>query len=176
MAMFEKLIRFYGKHADIMQKYCKDKGGDQEVKFTVSNNSGEMKDIYIFENRVHIYLVGGMLGILKQRQSDVDRSTSTYSSIMPEILSKQRENLIRMYHHMILSESDGLDADAKIKKAFTVKKTDEECDEEQKRLESYVRGGLEIIDEIFSDCKTYEDVCNAMFELKNILTLENLSE
>ena len=114
-----------------------------------------------------------MLGILKNRQADVDKSTPTYSSIMPEILDKQRANLERMYHHMILAEESGLDADARIKKAFSVKKTDEECDEEQKRLENYVRGGLEIIDEIFGNCKTYEDVCNGMFELRDLL---NLSE
>lgn len=171
--MFKKLIRFYGKHADIMQKYCKDKGGEQEVKFSVSNNSGETKDIYIFENRVHIYLVGGMLGIIKNRQADIDKSTSTYSSIMPEILDKQRTNLERMYHHMVLAEDSGLDADARIKKAFSLQKTDEECDEEQKRLENYVRGGLEIIDEIFRNAQTYEDVCNGIFELRDLLNLDD---
>lgn len=176
MAMFKKLIRFYGKHADIMQKYCKDKGGEQEVPFIVSNNSGEQKNVYIFDNRVHIYMVGGMLGIIKQRYAEVDRSTPTYSSIMPEMLEKQRPNLERMYHHMILTENNLLGADAKIKAAFSVKKTDEEWDEEQKRLENYVRGGLEIIDEIFSKCKTYEDICNSMFELRDLLDLNELQE
>ena len=37
-AMFKKPIRFYGKHAAIMQKYCKDKGGDQQILFSISNN------------------------------------------------------------------------------------------------------------------------------------------
>lgn len=176
MAMFEKLIRFYGKHAYIMQKYCKDKGGEQEVPFIVSNNSGEEKNIYIFDNRVHIYLVGGMLGIIKQRTAEVDHSVQTYSSVMPEILGKQRANLMRMYHHMVLTENNLLGADAKIKEAFSVKKTDEEWEEQQKKLENYVRGGLEIIDEIFGKCKTYEDVCNAMFDLRDLLDLAELPE
>lgn len=176
MAMFKKLVRMYGKHADIMQKYCKDKGGDQDVSFIVSNNSGEQKNIYIFDNRVHIYMVGGMLGIIKNRQADVDKSTPTYSSIMPEMLEKQRSNLERMYHHMVLAENNLLTADAKIKEAFSVKKTDEQWDEEQKKLENYVRGGLEIIDEIFGKCKTYEDVCNAMFDLRDLLELTELPE
>ena len=171
MAMFKKLIRFYGKHADIMQKYCKDKGGEQDVSFIVSNNGGEQKNIYIFENRINIYLVGGMLGIIKQKKADVDKSTSTYSSIMPEMLEKQRANLERMYHHMVLTESNALSPDAKIKDAFSVNKTDQQWDEEQKKLEDYVRGGLEIIDGIFGQCKTYEDVCNAMFELKDLVNL-----
>lgn len=174
MAMFKKLIRFYGKHADIMQKYCKDKGGEQDVSFIVSNNSGDEKNIYIFDNRVHIYMVGGMLGIIKQRKADVDKSTPTYSSIMPEMLEKQRQNLERMYQHMILTDNNLLGVDAKIKDAFSVKKTDEQWDAEQKRLEDYVRGGLEIIEEIFGKCKTYEDVCNAMFELNDLIDFSEL--
>lgn len=173
MAMFKKLIRFYGKHADIMQKYCKDKGGEQDISFVVSNNSGEERNIYIFDNRIHIYLVGGMLGIIQGRKADIDKSTPTYSSIMSDMLDKQRFNLERMYHHMVLSENNVLGVDAKIKEAFSVKKTDEEWDEEQKRLEDYVRGGLEIIDEIFGNCKTYEDVCNAMFELRDLIDLSD---
>lgn len=175
MAMFKKLVRFYGKHADIMQKYCKDKGGEQEISFIVSNNSGEQKNIYIFDNRVHIYMVGGMLGIINQRKADIDRSTQTYSSIMPEMLEKQRPNLERMYHHMVLTENNLLGADAKIKDAFSVKKTDEQWEAEQKKLEDYVRGGLEIIEEIFNKCKTYEDVCNAMFELRDLVDLSDES-
>lgn len=174
--MFEKLVRFYGKHAYIMQKYCKDKGGEQDVPFVVNNNSGEEKSIYIFDNRVHIYMVGGMLGILKQRKAEIDRSNPIYSSVMPEMLGKQRPNLMRMYHHMVLTENNLLGADAKIKDAFTVKRTDEEWEAEQHKLENYVRGGLEIIDEIFGKCKTYEDVCNAMFDLRDLLDLSEYQE
>ena len=173
MAMFKKSVRFYGKHADIMQKYCKDKGGEQEISFIVSNNSGEQKNVYIFDNRVNIYMVGGMLGILQQRSVDVDRSTSTYSSIMSDMLEKQRSNLERLYHHMILTENNLLDVNAKIKNAFSVKKTDEEWEKEQMRLENYVRGGLEIIDEIFGNCKSYEDICNAIFDLKELIDLSD---
>lgn len=169
MGMFQKMVRFSGIHADIMQKFCKDKGGDQDVSFLVDNNSGEEENVYIFETRVHIYLVAGMLGIINNRKSDVDHSTNTTSSIMPEILSKQRQNLMRMYHHMVLDESNNLDADTKIKKAFSINKTEQEWDEEQRKLESYVRGGLEILNEIFGDCKSYEDICNAMFKLKEQL-------
>jgi len=176
MAMFKKLIRFTGRHADIMQKYCREKGSEQDISFVVSNNTGEMKNIYIFDNRVHIYLVGGMLGIIYKKQSPIDKSTDTISSIMPEILDKQRQNLERMYHHMVLSEDNNLTADEKIKKAFSINKADEEWDSEQKRLENYVRGGLEIIDEIFSKCQSYEDICNSMFELAKMVKIDNPQE
>ena len=55
--------------------------------------------------------------------------------------------------------------DDSIKKAFSINKLNE--DAEQEKLEDYVRGGLEIIDEIFSGCKTYEDVANCIIDLKD---------
>ena len=174
MAMFQKLVRFTGKHAEIMQKFCKDKGGDQEISFVVNNNSGEDKNIFIFETRVNIYLVAGMLGIISGKKSEPDHTTATTSSIMPEMLNKQRDNLMRMYHHMILDEQNNLDIDSKIKKAFSINKTDQEWDEEQRRLENYVRGGLEILNDIFGGCRSYEDICNAMFNLKDLLPSLNL--
>ena len=171
MAMFKKAIRIFGKHADIMQKYCKDKGGEQDIPFIVSANNGdESKAIYIFENRIQIYLVAGMLGIIQNRQADVDHSTETYSTIMAEMVEKQRPNLERMYQHMVLA-LDNADADTRIKNAFTINKTDEQWEEEQKRLENYVRGGLEIIDEIFGSCHSYEAICNAIYDLKDQIGL-----
>ena len=64
-SMFKKQIRFYGKHAVIMQKYCRDKGGEQEIPFSISNNDGKTIDhFYIFETRIQIYMVAAMLGII----------------------------------------------------------------------------------------------------------------
>lgn len=172
MAMFKKQIRFTGKHAYIMQKYSKDKGGDQEIKFNVNNNSGVLKDIYIFETRIYIYLVAGMIGIIMNRQADVDKSSQITSTIMVDMLEKQRESLERMYHHMVLVEKSSKNADERIKNAFSVNKDDKKNEFEQIKLENYVRGGLEIIDEIFKDCKTYEDVCNGIYELSKKLNAE----
>ena len=172
MAMFKKQVRFTGNHAEIMQKYCKDKGGDQEIPFIISNNAGEQKPFYIFETRVEIYMVAGMLGILQNKQADEDKGKYT-ATIMTEMLEKQRPNLERVYQHMILSTLSDLSADAKIKKAFSIRQTDDECDKEQQRLENYVRGGLEIIDDLFKDCKTYEDICNSLFKLDDILKFED---
>ena len=47
----------------------------------------------------------------------------------------------------------------------------EQWEEEQKRLENYVRGGLEIIDEIFVNCHSYEAICNAIYDLKDQIGL-----
>ena len=107
---------------------------------------------------------------MNYRQADVDHSTETYSTIMAEMVEKQRPNLERMYQHMVLT-LDNADADTRIINAFTINKTDEQWEEEQKRLENYVRGGLEIIDEIFGNCHSYEAICNAIYDLKDQIGL-----
>lgn len=170
MAMFKKTVRFYGKHAYIMQKYCKDKGSEQDVPFVVTNNSGEEKKISIFGDRVNIYLVAGMLGVIENRTAEIDTEKLPTSTIMADMMDKQRDNLERLYRHMVLSQNNTHNSDEKIKEAFSIV-SDERADEEQHRLENYVRGGLEIIEEIFGEAKTYEDICNAIFELKDRIYL-----
>lgn len=163
--MFTKQIRFYGKHADIMRKYSKDKQGADAQHFTVINNSGEKKVIYLFETILQCYMVAAMLGIINKRTAEVDTSKSTSTAnIFADILIKNKGYLERIYHHLILSEKGNLTADGIIKKAFTINKGEQD-ELEEKRLESYVRGGLEIIDEKFSSCQTYEDVANAIIDL-----------
>lgn len=179
-SMFKKQVRFYGKHAAIMQKYCKDKGGEQEVPFSISNNDGKNIDhFYIFETRIQIYMVAAMLGIINKASVEEDTDKSIYSSIMSEMIEKQRRKLERIYQYMILSDDSLGSADAKIKKAFSIIPTDEECDVQQHKLENHVRGGLEIIDNYFKECKTYEDICNAILELNasisNAQDIDNFS-
>lgn len=172
-AMFKKQVRFYGRHALIMQKYCKDKGGDQEVAFPITNNDGKtIEHFYVFETRIGIYMVAAMLGIINKSKIEEDSDKKIYSSIMADMLDKQRKKLERIYQYMILSDDSLGSADAKIKKAFSLIPTDEECDAQQHELENYVRGGLEIIDSYFKDCKTYEDICNAILEMNSSLSTD----
>ena len=163
--MFTKQIRFYGKHADIMRKYSKDKQGADAQHFIVTNNSGEKKVIYLFDTILQCYMVAAMLGIINKRTADIDNTkTSSTANIFADILIKNKPTLERIYQHMVLSEESDLSVDGLVKKAFTINKGDQD-DIEEKRLEAYVRGGLEIIDEKFNSCQTYEDVANAILDL-----------
>lgn len=170
MSMFKSQVKFVGKHAVILQKYCKDKGSDQDISFVVSNNEGENKSIYLFSRRIDLYMVAAMLGIIckKSVEIDEDKSITTSASIFADVFTGCRSDLERIYHHMVLSGDLTKSADARIKEAFSIM-PDEKCNEEQHKFENYVRGGLEIFDDIFKNCKTYEDVCNAIYNLKEKL-------
>ena len=165
MPMFDAQIKITGKHALILQKYCKDKGTDQDVDFVLSNNCGEDKKCYVFDTRIMCYMVAAMLGIDSKRSVEVDsdKGINAVANIFVEVLGRNKDNLDRIYHHMILSENASLSPDVKIKKAFSIV-PEENSAQEQHRLENYVRGGLEIIDGLFAPCKTYEDFCNAIID------------
>ena len=95
---------------------------------------------------------------------DNSKTTNLVANIFLEALDKKRNKLMRIYQHMVLSKDLNLSPDMRIKKAFS-HLSDEECTCEQNRLEDYVRGGLEILDECFSSCHTYEDICNSFHDL-----------
>ena len=167
--MFDKQIRLYGKHADILKKYSKDKQGENEVRFEVDNNEGSKKTIYIFDSMLQCYMVAAMLGINNKKKAEVDSDKNKYATIFADIIIKNRSNLQRIYSHMILTDDSIDDVDAKIKKAFSIKSSD--SDSEQDRLDSFVRGGLELIDEYFGNCASYEDVSNSILDLLDGIVL-----
>lgn len=160
--MFDKQIRLYGKHADIIRKYSKDKQGADEQHFIVDNHEGQEKNIYIFENILQCYMVAAMIGIINKKTVPVDSNRDKTANIFADILIKNRDNLKRIYQHMILSENPEDTVDGTIKRAFSISNANAES--EESRLEGYVRGGLEIIDEYFSSCTSYEDVANKIMD------------
>lgn len=160
--MFDKQIRIYGKHADIIRKYSKDKQGADEQHFLVDDNEGNSKNIYLFENILQCYMCAAMIGIISRKKADVDTNRDKTANIFADILIKNRANLLRIYQHMILMENSEGSVDGTIKKAFSINKTN--SDDEEAKVEAYVRGGLEIIDEYFSSCNSYEDVANKLMD------------
>lgn len=162
--MFKSQVRLIGKHALIMQKLCKDKSLEQEYKFIVIDNPD---GVYIFNRRVDCYMTAAMLGIVNQRTAEEDHD-KTYKdvdvSIFVDVLEKERPNLERIYEHMIFAENDGLTPEEKVKKAFSYGNS-EDWKIEQNRFDDYVRGGLEILDECFMSCDSYESICNKIIDL-----------
>ena len=172
--MFNYQIRFYGKHARIMKQYSRSTSAEAAVPFEIDNNEGKKEDKYLFETLLQCYMVAGMLGIIYKRKEKPDTNKTIDATIMAEILNKKRNLLTRMYQHMVLTEDSDLSPDARVKKAFSVSMTEEESKQEQDRLEDYVRGGLEIIDEMFNGCLSYEDVARQVYSLKEKLSIDEI--
>ena len=160
--MFDKQIRLYGKYADIIRKYSKDKQGADEQHFIIDNNEGTENNVYIFENILQCYMCAAMIGIINKKTMPQDSNREKTANIFVDILSKHRHNLMRIYQHMILSEDTDESIDSAVKRAFSINISNP--DEAQEKINSYVRGGLLIIDEWFNNCKSYEDVANQLID------------
>lgn len=149
-----------------MQHLSIDKSSQRDVPFMVEDSNGKPHDIYIFDTRISCYMVATMLGIIHHKTSEVDNDQSRKpANIMLEQIDSRRDELMRIYRHMVLSDATPENIDEKIKEAFAVTMSDEESDRAEKKMDSYARGGLELLDKMFCDCKTMEDVCNVILDL-----------
>ncbi len=157
--MFKNQIRLYGKHAEYLKRYSRDKQAEEKYEFNVTALNGVTTPIYIFDTMIECYMVAAMIGIIEKRKSSEDKNKSIYANIMADTVYGRVDILKRISHFMILvDDSLDLSVDGKIKKAFSIDKEDDEQLEEE--MNAYVRGGLEIINEAFKDAETLEDVVN----------------
>lgn len=162
--MFKDQIRIYGKHAGYLKKYSRDKQGETQFPFTVTTIKNEKRNIHIFETMIQGYMVAGMIGIIENRNVAEDSNKEIYANIMADTVFDRIKLLKRITTFMILSDKkSSLTVDGKIKRAFSIDEINDPTI--GKELEGYVRGGLEIINEYFVDCKTYEDVANQLLLL-----------
>ena len=154
--MFNSQLVIYGKYAELLKKYSRDKQGEK-VPFSVTDNLGKEREIFLFDNYIQGYMVSAMLGIYLRKSLPDDGNRDTDAKIFAEILTKKKGELDTIVQFMILTE-DEKNIDKKIRNAFAIDR--DNGDELEKKVTAYARGGLSIIDEWFSKCKTYEDVAN----------------
>lgn len=165
--MFSNNIKLYGKHAEILKKYAKDKQAEEQYKFEVDDNIGETHNIYIFDTMIQAYMVAAMIGIINKTSIDKDEGKEPTANIFSEVLTKNRNLLERIVRFLILTENVDKDVDLIIKEAFSMKNKEDI----EKKVTSYARYGFEVIDNYFKDCATYEDVANAILCFKNDYSL-----
>ncbi len=172
--MFSNPIRIYGIYSQIAKKYSKDNSNDKSEDFILIDNEGKKsieRKIYIFETLLDCYMTAMMLGIVNDKKEPEDSDKTIYATVFADILVKKREQLERIYQHMVLTRYVDLDVNARIKKAFSIIK-EEDKKEELENLKSYMRGGLLIIDDYFKNCATIEDFCIKIIDFKNDYSIE----
>lgn len=159
--MFKTNILLTGKHAGYLKRYSVDKQAEEQFEFVVNDNQGSKKKIHVFDTMIQTYMCAAMLGIIDGRSAPEDKTTPTTANMFADVVMKNASNLKRIVQFMILSTDDS-EVDQRIKNAFTIEKNENEIQEE---LNSFARGGLEIIDEYFNDCQTYSDVAYKLLEI-----------
>lgn len=166
--MFSSDIILTGKHAEILKKYATDKQGELQYEFIVLDNESIKKKIHLFDTMIQEYMCAAMLGIIEKKSVPADRSSSASATMFASVVIKNQNYLKRIVQFMLLSIED-VETDQKIKDAFSINKNENYI---QDQLNSFARGGLEIIDGYFNDCKTCLDVACKIKDIINIYSME----
>ncbi len=172
--MFNSDIRVYGNHAKILKRYSKSRNRDELNQFLIKDFSGVERECALFDTMMQTYLVSCALGIAKSKQAKVETSGDEYATIFTDMISKNRSKLTKLIQFMLLVENNNLSTEAKVKKAFSVQNSSNKDLEE--KLKAYACGGLEILNSYFCECKTQEEVVNAIEDLNSDYSVTDLVE
>lgn len=143
--MFNKDIRLTGKHGIITKKLVKDG---------------------LFERNIDVYMCGAAIGIKYNLRAERDKSLEG-TNILMNAFQNEMPNCLFLYQLvMLLADTDGITNEERINRAFM---TDYEVDSEenQKNMDlfnSYVRGGIEKLQEMY-DAKTKDELFEEMYNV-----------
>lgn len=97
-----------------------------------------------FKRLIDLYVAAAVVGFRVDRKAEEDYSPFETSSIFPEQMLKEKENLDFILQMMIMLNYRGTLTDEEcVKKAFQGAQTKEEFEQYKKMFNDYVRGGVE---------------------------------
>ena len=163
--MFENDLTIYGKHAKFLKFLAKKNARDDGLETSSSAK--------IFERYIDVYMNAVVFGLIYSRRAKRDSESDDRSNtahILANAFIRERENCIFLYQIvMLLDKTSNLSLEEKINRAFRIDSTSTNNEEFQKNMElfhDYMRGGIEIMYEKFTDgCRTPEEYLERTFEI-----------
>ena len=161
--MFENDYALTGKHATYL-KYLAVKNSKDDPDSEVKSSAK------IFERYIDVYMNAAIWGLLYNRIADKDTSSDDRARIYADAFSRERDNCVFIYRMiMILDKTKELSTDERINRAFRYDSQPEKEKEFQNNMElfnAYVRGGIEVLFEQFTDgCVTRDDYMNKTYQI-----------
>ena len=169
--MFENDYTLTGKHATHLKYLAKKNSGDD-----TPDGAPTAK---LFERYIDVYMNAAVWGLLYSRREPKDTSSNDRARIYADAFSTERENCVFLYRLvMLLDESVELSSEERLDRAFRYDALPEKSEEYKKNMElfhEYVRGGIEMLFEKFTDgCITSDDYLNRVYEV--VSTFKKKSE
>ncbi len=160
--LFDKEYEFKGKHAT----YC---------RFL-------RDEVKLFKTFREIYAASAIIGYLFSSKSKSDSEKVQPASILPSELAQKRSDLTFIYRLiMLLDPVDGFTINDYQNRTFRDDAESEKAPEKIKSnmeiFNSYANGGIEILYDLFKDCKEKKDTVNELYEfLYDFYSENNLLE
>ncbi len=161
--MFENDYTITGKHATYLKflavKNAKDDNGTEEVRTA-----------RLFERYIDVYMNAAIWGLLYSRTAKRDTESDDRARVYADAFANERDNCVFLYRMvMLLDKSTELSPEERVDRAFRYDTLPEKADAFKQNMElfhDYVRGGIELMYEQFTDgCTTRDDYLNKTYEV-----------
>lgn len=146
------------------------------LKFLAKKNSRDDDELdnpkaaKIFERYIDVYMNAAVWGISYRRRAKADTSSNDRARIYADAFIRERDNCRFLYRLvMLLDNSEKLTQDERIDRAFRYDTSSDKIDACKKNFElfnDYVRGGIDILYERFTDgCFNRDDYFKKIFSV-----------
>lgn len=154
--MFDRDVAIQGRHA----KFVKDLAADGTV----------------FRRYIDVYMTGAVMGLKYRRQADIDRGGDT-AQILAGVFATERAKCEFLYHLVLIVDGmEVLPSQEMLDRVFRVDdSTPEKLQENMDVFHSYVRGGIDVLHELFADCVTEDDYIDKMKTISEEFELDGKS-
>lgn len=167
--MFENDYTINGKHATYLKFLAM-----KNAKDTSDESTGSAR---IFERYIDVYMNAAIWGLLYNRTAEKDTASDDRARIYADAFAKERENCVFLYRMvMLLDKTTELTTTERVDRAFrydTQAGKEEAFKQNMELFHAYVRGGIELMFEQFTDgCVTRDDYLNKTFEIMSTFKQE----
>lgn len=162
--MFENDYTITGKHATYLKFLAAKNSGNRDT------DESSPTAARIFERYIDVYMNAAIWGLLYERTAEKDTFSDDRARIYADAYANERENCVFLYRMvMLLDKKTAIDPETRVDRAFRYDVQEDKKEEFAQNMElfhSYVRGGIEVMYEQFTDgCSTREDYMNKVFEI-----------
>lgn len=160
--MFENDYTITGKHATYLKFLAAKNSKDDPDSATTSAK--------LFERYVDVYMNAAVWGLLYSRTAKRDTTSDDRARVYADAFANERENCVFLYRMvMLLDKTTELDPEERVNRAFRYDTQADKADAFKENMElfnDYVRGGIELMYEQFTDgCSTRDDYLNKTYEV-----------
>lgn len=168
--MFENDYAITGKHATHLKFLAKKISRDDQ---TPDNHAAAR----IFERYIDVYMNAAVFGLLYNRTEERDTTSDDRARIYADAFNRERDNCVFLYRMvMLLDKTKEFTPEERINRAFRYDSQSEKNKEFQENMElfnDYVRGGIEVMFELFTDgCQTQDDYIRKTYDVMSTFKKE----
>ena len=161
--MFENDYTLQGRHATYLKFLARKNAGDDQS----ADNPTAAR---IFERYIDVYMNAVVFGLLYSRTTKRDTTSNDRARVYADAFANERENCTFLYRMaMLLDKTSEMTPEERIDRAFRYDSQPEKAEEFRRNMElfhDYVRGGIEVMYEQFTDgCQTQDDYLSKTYEV-----------